>query len=313
MDPKSNLKVYNSRNVYLNLNNQQFYSESFGLLLIAQILRMSLKLHPKDYTQWHSPIETVVAFFKGKLTELGWDKGDRNEIIMDVGCGPGGTTKGIILPFFPKVEKIIALDVMPDMINIAQDKNAHPQIEYMVADVTEWSTTIEQWEGKITKVISIHCFHWVKNQTEGFKNIYRLLMSGGEAAFFFVLEATYFDTIAALQNSSKWCKYLKGHDNRIPDSHCFKYDSSYYKNLAEEIGYEVLHCRKEEKIDVYSDDVTIKNFFSSLCVLAPYVPEEFKEDFKNDMLQEVIERNGRTDTGLPLHRGQILEMVVRKK
>ncbi|GBM60848.1 hypothetical protein AVEN_179004-1 [Araneus ventricosus] len=219
---------------------------------------MSLKLQPKDYTQWHSPIETVIDFFKGKLTELGWGKSDRNEIIMDVGCGPGGTTREIILPFFPKVGKIIALDVMPDMINIARGKNAHPQIEYVVADVTEWSA-VEQWEEKITKVISIHCFHWVKKQKEGFKNIYRLLMSGGEAAFFFVLEATFFDAIEKLQNSSKWCQYLKDRDNRIPDSHHYKYDESYYKNLAEEIGFEVLHCRKEEKIDVYPDDTTIKS------------------------------------------------------
>ncbi|KAF8771553.1 Juvenile hormone acid O-methyltransferase like protein [Argiope bruennichi] len=270
---------------------------------------MSLKLHPKDYTQWHSPIETVIDFFKGKLTELGLNKSDRNEIVMDVGCGPGGTTKEVILPFFSKAEKIIALDAMPDMIDIARQKNAHPQIEYVVADITEWST-VEQWEAKITKVVSIHCFHWVRNQKPGFQNIYRLLVSGGEAAFFFVLEATFYEATEELQNSSKWGQYLKGHDNRIPDSHHYKYDASYYKKLMEEIGFEVLHCEKEEKRDVYPDDESYKNFFSSICVLLPYIPQEHKEDFKNDILKHAIERNGRTNTGLPFHYGKILELKL---
>ncbi|XP_055953180.1 juvenile hormone acid O-methyltransferase-like [Argiope bruennichi] len=273
---------------------------------------MSLNFRPQDYTQWHSPLETVRDFFNGILTTLDWNKSNGNDIIMDIGCGPGGTTRDIILPFFSEVQKIIALDVTPGMINIAKKKNAHPRIEYIVADISEWNT-VECWEEKIAKIVSIHCFQWVKYQEKAFQNAYRLLKPGGEAAFFFAMEASFFDVIERLQNNPKWSQYLKDRDNRIPDSHYRKCGASYFQKLLEGFGFEILYCKEEEKIDACSSDETIKNFCSSLCVLEPYIPEEHKEDFKNDIVQELVKINGRTENGLPCHKGKMLEVIVKKK
>ncbi|GFY61920.1 hypothetical protein TNIN_306331 [Trichonephila inaurata madagascariensis] len=148
------------------------------------------------------------------------------------------------------------------MIAIAKKQNFHPKIEYSVASIEDWST-VKQWKEQMTKVISIHCFHW-------------------------------------------------GVDDCVPDSHHHKYDALYYKKMLESIGFEVLHS-KERKIDVFSSDEDIKNFFTALCVLTPHVPLNRKEDFQNDLLEELLLHNGRDSNGMPYHDGKILELVVRKK
>ncbi|GFU28729.1 hypothetical protein NPIL_369251 [Nephila pilipes] len=243
---------------------------------------------------------------------LEWDKNVEKEIVMDVGCGPGRTTVEQILPFFPKLEKIYAIDLLPDMIDIAKKQNSHPQIEYRVASIEDWST-VKHWEGQITKVVSIHCLHWVKSKQIVFENVFRLLKPRGEAAFFFVSESTFHASLLELKKSPKWSNLFIDIDDRVPDSHFYKYDASYYKKMLESLGFEVLHCKKEVKIDVFPSDDDIKNFFTSICVLTPHVPLDRKEDFQNDLLKELLRQNGRNNNGLPYHVGKMVELVVRKK
>lgn len=272
---------------------------------------MSLDLSSELYYKKHNPFDSVKVFFAEVLVQLDWNKSEEMEVVMDVGCGPGRTTTEQILPLFPKLEKIYGIDLLPNMIDIAKKQNFHPKIEYSVASVEDWST-IKHWKDQITKVISIHCFHWVKNKQTAFQNVYHLLKPGGQAAFFFVLEATFYTTVLILKESPKWKDLFIGVDDCIPDSHHHKYDASYYKTMLESMGFEVLHCKKDVKIDVFSSDENIKNFFTSLCVLKPFVPLDRLEDFQNDLFEELLRHNGRNSDGLPYHDGKILELVVRK-
>ncbi|GFY18780.1 hypothetical protein TNCV_2399991 [Trichonephila clavipes] len=273
---------------------------------------MSLDLSSELYYKKHNPFESVKRFFAEILVQLGWNENVENEVVMDVGCGPGRTTTEQILPLFLKLEKIYAIDILTDMIDIARKQNFHPKIEYCVANIEDW-LTIKQWKEQMTKVISIHCFHWVKNKQLAFQNVFHLLKPGGEASFFFVLEAAFFTTVLKLKENPKWKSLFMGVDDCVPDSHHHKYDALHYKKMMESIGFEVLHCEKERKIDVFSSDEDIKNFFTSLCVLTPHVPMDRKEDFQNDLLEELLRHNGRDSNGLPYHDGKILELVVRKK
>ncbi|GIY53662.1 hypothetical protein CDAR_215291 [Caerostris darwini] len=127
---------------------------------------MTKKLNPDFYYQWHEPFESVVHFFKAALLQVGWGEDNTKEVVMDVGCGPGETTTQLILPLFPSLKKVIAIDKLHDRIALACAQNFHPAIQFSVADIEEWST-IHQWKGQITKLVSVHCFHWVRNKKIG--------------------------------------------------------------------------------------------------------------------------------------------------
>ncbi|GFY61917.1 juvenile hormone acid O-methyltransferase [Trichonephila inaurata madagascariensis] len=246
------------------------------------------------------------------VPRLGWGKGGENETVLDVGCGPGGTTIHLVLPLFPNLQKMIAVDVLPHVIESAERKNFHEKIEYRVANIEEWST-VAQWENQITKLVSIHCLHWLKDQRKGFQNIFKLLKRGGEAALCFSLATSYHAAILEVQKIPKWSSFFKVVENLVPESHHNKYNHSYYKEMLEEIGFEILYCKEEVKMDVISSDEKYRDFFSSVCAVIPHISVDQREEFKDCFIQELLRQNGRDSEGLPYLKANVIELVLRKK
>ncbi|GFY71780.1 methyltransf_25 domain-containing protein [Trichonephila inaurata madagascariensis] len=206
--------------------------------------------------KWYArsePLQSVVHFIKVTLKELGWNDGTE-DLVMDVGCGPGKVTTKWVLTLFQEVEKIVALDYLSSMIEKARTLNAHPKVEYHVGDFEGGSTT-ENWKGQVSKMISIHCFNWFKTQRESFLTVYDLLQPGGEVALYFELHSDFFSALEEITYSEKWKSFFQGIYNYVPESNRKKYDSSHYRKMVEEIGFEVRFCQSELKVeDVVSDD-----------------------------------------------------------
>ncbi|GIY33692.1 juvenile hormone acid O-methyltransferase [Caerostris darwini] len=193
------------------------------------------------------PVESSKRFVKKILPELGWDKNIEDEVVMDVGCGAGGTTAKLIFPLFTHSKKIFAVDFLPGMIDLAKRENSHPLIEYSVANIGDWST-VKQWEDQITKLVSIHCFEWVKDQKKCFQNVFKLLKKDGQAALCFVLQSSFYDSVLEIEKNAKWRKFFEGIDNYVSESHYKKYDYFYYKQILEDIGFDIVYCREEVKM-----------------------------------------------------------------
>ncbi|GFV63105.1 methyltransf_25 domain-containing protein [Trichonephila clavipes] len=90
---------------------------------------MPLHYDAEIYSQIDRPWDSIARFLLITLPELGWGSSDQEEVVMDMGCGPGGLTSKYILPIFPKVKKVIALDAVSSMIDVAKSLNPHPKIE----------------------------------------------------------------------------------------------------------------------------------------------------------------------------------------
>ncbi|GBN76151.1 hypothetical protein AVEN_211368-1 [Araneus ventricosus] len=257
------------------------------------------------------PLDSVVQFLTVTLKELGWYR-RKEELVMDVGCGPGHVTFQFILPPFPDVEKFVAVDYSSSMIETARSNYFHPKIEYHVANFEEKSD-LKRWNGQVTKLVSIHCFNWLKNQKLCFQNAYDLLQPGGEAAFYFVLVSDFYAAVVDIYNDPKWRGYFEGVDSRVPESHYKKYDSTYYRKIVEDIGFDVLLCRDELKVNPLSSEKEAKDLYYSLTVLVHHVPQNLKEEFRNDLYEYVLKNGGILEDGTLVHRAVSLELVVRKR
>ncbi|GFR33387.1 jhamt [Trichonephila clavata] len=84
------------------------------------------------------PFLSVRKFFGETLPRIGWSKDDEDDVVLDAGCGPGGTTVHYILPLMPKLKRLYAFDVLSDMIELAQKRNFHPKVRYSVANIEDW-------------------------------------------------------------------------------------------------------------------------------------------------------------------------------
>ncbi|GFR10480.1 juvenile hormone acid O-methyltransferase [Trichonephila clavata] len=270
-----------------------------------------MNLESELYNSEHIILESIKSFLSKTLPQLEWDRSNKEDTVLDAGCGPGGTTFQFVLPLFPNVKKILAVDLVPEAIEFAKKYNSHPLIEYSVANLEDWST-LKHWEGQITKLVSVYCINWLKNQQNAFRNIFKLLKKGGEAAIVFAVESRFYDAILEVQNNPKWSSFLTNIETLIPESHLKKWNSTHYKKMLEDIGFEIVYCRNEVTTDVMPSEERFRNFFSSMCVLIPHVPKDRREELKNDFIEELLRQNGRNSNGLPLYTSNVLELIIRK-
>ncbi|GIY07449.1 juvenile hormone acid O-methyltransferase [Caerostris extrusa] len=247
---------------------------------------IKMTLDAELYNTLPIPVDNVKLFFKNTLPELGFGKNNEKEIVLDVGCGPGGSTYHLVLPLF-RCLKLFAVDMLPNMIEMARKHNSHHKIEYRVANIEDWST-VKEWEDQITKVVSIYCFHWLTDIRKGFYNVHRLLKTDGEAAICF------------------------GVNSYIPYDQFKICSSPYYIGMLEEIGFEILYCKEEVKYETFSSDEEYKNFFASISTVKSHIPVDQREEFKNELFDEMLKLEGRHKNGLPRHRGRFLELVIKK-
>jgi SAM-dependent methyltransferase len=71
---------------------------------------------------------------------------------LDIGCGTGAFARLLA----QRSVHVLALDLSPEMIRIAQDRSAaHPNVTYQVADVLAWDSPVERFDC----VASIATFH----------------------------------------------------------------------------------------------------------------------------------------------------------
>ncbi|XP_055944388.1 uncharacterized protein LOC129975350 [Argiope bruennichi] len=273
---------------------------------------MKLFYDAEIYKKIDRPWDSVVRFVNVTLPEMGWGDGESQEVVMDVGCGPGRLTSKFILPRFPNLKELIALDIIPEMIEAAKSLYPHPKVEYVVADFDDRSS-IEKWKGQLTKFVSIHCFNRLKHQKQAFETVYQLLKPKGEAAVLFLLRNGYYDAIMKLSKDPKWSEYLNFDVTEcIPQSQQQNLNSFHFKKIVEDIGFTVLHCQETQNVTTFQSDEEYKSFYYSLCSFVPYIPIKEVEDFKNDLLYYILQENGRNLNGTPVDKTTTVEMVLRK-
>ena len=78
--------------------------------------------------------------------------------VLDVGCGTGGLTK--ILSKY--ADKVIGIDVSPNMIATAEARNTSSNIEYLVTDVESY---LDELSSKFDAIICIAALHHMNEES----------------------------------------------------------------------------------------------------------------------------------------------------
>ncbi|KAG8175589.1 hypothetical protein JTE90_013408, partial [Oedothorax gibbosus] len=141
--------------------------------------------------------------------KMGGEVGDGTDTILDIGCGTGDVTSGILAPAIGRFEMLLGVDKSRDMVGYAQQHNSSDNIHYEVLDIAgDVEGFAADW-GTFSRIFSFYCLHWVSDLKRALANVRRLLRPRGECMLVFVGQCPVFEMYARMAEMPKWKDYMK--------------------------------------------------------------------------------------------------------
>ncbi|XP_065284526.1 juvenile hormone acid O-methyltransferase-like [Dermacentor albipictus] len=186
------------------------------------------KTEPRPYTSLHAPdlyaetnsIRTketrdlLKAFQPFFVTER-----NANCQFLDVGCGIGHFTRGVILPSAQPCRRLVAVDSSMAMLEYAKRNFPHQLIKYEYLDIEGDVSSFLKVHGPFHGVYSFSTLHWAKDLHRALANISELMIPGSECLLVFLGRAFVFETFRHLSTMDPRRKYADILLSHIPASH----------------------------------------------------------------------------------------------
>lgn len=205
--------------------------------------------------------------------------------ILDVGCGPGNSTKNLKYKY-PQAE-IVGIDIDDNMLERA--KIDCPNTKFIKGSIPD---SLGSLESKFDLIFLNACIHWIENQKELIEKVYDKLNDDGVFAIQIPLtqKSMFYKNLKALIDD-KW-NQLKSIDN----FHNLSADG-YYNELIKKFksvtiwttNYYHILDRKEDIIEWYKGS-GLRPYLHSLT-------ENEKELFLNDLTNIINEKYHTLDDG----------------
>ncbi|VVC93883.1 unnamed protein product, partial [Leptidea sinapis] len=130
------------------------------------------------------------------------------ETVIDIGCGDGSVTTGILRKFLPNdFKQLIGCDISDKMIDYANMKHTSDYVKFIVMDIA--GNLPDDMKGVFNHAFSFYTLHWIKQQEVTFRNIFKLLAEGGDCLLVFLGHMPVFDVYRILARSHRWRYWLK--------------------------------------------------------------------------------------------------------
>ena len=169
-----------------------------------------------------------------------------NDSVLDIGCGTGRLSM-ILSDKLRDGGKVIGVDPDSERIKIAANEGkGHTNLQFMVGSDQTFP------EDQYDMVLCTAAIHWIKEKRETFRRVYNNLKPGGKFGF-----NTLVDGVPELVKEIAQLCGTQVYD-AVVNSIYFE-DGDYYKQLAKEVGFNVLYldtCAKEytlPSIDAFID------------------------------------------------------------
>lgn len=218
-----------------------------------------------------------------------WNK---DEKILDVGCGPGNFTSDVLLSYLPDESTLVGTDKSKIMVDYANSNFRNSPVIFKEMDI-ESTEMWDSWEKEsFTRIFCFHVFHWIVNYRKAVENIYSLLKPGGEIYLVYFAEHPCFQLFLDIRNSDIWKKFIKGtvffewYPNTTAEDR--------RKKIFEELksaGFQDIEVNMNDGINLYSSVEHYQNILHSLDPYRCYIPDTliteynhyFEEKVKNSL------------------------------
>ncbi|MDL2280836.1 class I SAM-dependent methyltransferase [Selenomonadales bacterium OttesenSCG-928-I06] len=174
-----------------------------------------MKWNAETYQKNHS---FVAEYGKDLLSQVNICKG---QYILDLGCGTGQLTVELV----ENGANVIGVDFSAEMVATAKEN--YPDLDFHVADATNLP-----YENYFDTVFSNAVFHWIKDQDNLLKSVYKALKVKGSL----VCEFGAYGNIYSIENAFK---QVAGNFNYNYDSPFFFPVKEEYQRLLEENNFKV--------------------------------------------------------------------------
>ncbi|KAK4880441.1 hypothetical protein RN001_008587 [Aquatica leii] len=213
---------------------------------------------------------------------------NNNNIVLDVGCGPGNVTYEKLLPLLPtSTKQIIGVDISNNNIEYArQHYQMDPKVSYEKLDIRT-DTIPNKYVEAFDLIVSLYCFHLVGDHKKAFNNIYKMLKPGGKVLISFISKSLIPDMYQYVYDNPKWTKYMSNFKDVV-----FKPQTDEFtKKLFDEIGFVQVRSEERENTYTYNEEyaygiIKSLNFFD--------VPKDLEKEFIENQF-EYCENSGYVD------------------
>ncbi|XP_022258306.1 juvenile hormone acid O-methyltransferase-like [Limulus polyphemus] len=255
-------------------------------------------------------IKLIQRVYSSHVNKMTWT--DTEYVVLDIGCATGDVTKDILLPLCPdSVSEIIAIDILPEMINFAENHYPHQKIRYKTGDIKDRALVLKQ-KSKFQKTFSSFSLNMIFDHQLVLQNVNYLLSPGGEFSFIIVATGPQYKAYEELARSTTWEPYMKDWKNFITPMHYWQEIETEYKTLASKCGFAINDISVESLTFGFPGPSKFKSFLNTISPFVSKIPDDktgFIEDTYRLCLKHGAYQNPDGSIQLPL---KILSALATK-
>ena len=210
-----------------------------------------------------------------------------NEVILDLGCGDGFLSERLAA-LVPN-GKVVGIDASIGMIQTAK-KCEKDNLVFVCMDINEIDFT-----DFFDVIFSNATLHWVKDHERLLKNTLKALKTNGIVRWNFAGEgncSNFIDTIKPVMNENAYKEYFRNFEWPW-----FTPSIEEYEKIISNAGFSSVHIEPENADRYFSDSDEMIKWIDQPAIV-PFIrciPDEKKEDFRNTIIDRMIEKTMQPD------------------
>ncbi|XP_028982074.1 juvenile hormone acid O-methyltransferase isoform X1 [Diachasma alloeum] len=213
--------------------------------------------------------------------------------IIDVGCGPGNITKGLLLPNVEKDAVIVVqeseihfylgADLCAAMVEYAkQHHEVKHRLSYIQLDI-QTPELPENLIGQFDNAVSFYCLNWCRNTQLTMQNFYKLLRPGGKAIILMISHHMIFDVYAEQAKDAQFSTYMQDSNEIFPPHHGHPNAEEMLRKDLNEVGFKIQYCSNRWKSFTFRSWNALIDFMMSVNPFVKRMPDDLQEDYREDV------------------------------
>lgn len=214
--------------------------------------------------------------------------------LLDIGCGDGKDA-AFLAKQFPQMA-VVGCDISANMIAFAT-KTFPPQ-EYPNLTFLQKNACDIGFMEKFDRVISFNSLHWIKKQSEVFREIYSCLKPEGKAYLVVALKSPKDDLQKICRKLILSWKWIFSFWNFRP-VHSF-HTPKQYEQMLPFHGFRIENIEQGHKPVVFKDKAAFERLITAVLTPLYHLPETKRAAFLNDLFA-ALAQNGNIDSKNQIH------------